>query len=166
MDHLPNASKNLTSNRRRTNILLDGGENVDTFTAAVGQSVPLDSVQEYRVITNDFSAKYGRATGGIVDVATRSGTNEFHGTGSARRLANRWQTSILACSIHSIPSWNYGIVLVLEKRYQEAEKELRKAVSRDESAQAHYFLGVTWCWDNSRRSRQPSFRRENFRATS
>jgi hypothetical protein len=64
-----------------TNILLDGGENVDTFTAAVGQSVPLDSVQEYRVITNDFSAKYGRATGGIVDVATRSGTNEFHGTG-------------------------------------------------------------------------------------
>jgi outer membrane receptor protein involved in Fe transport len=64
-----------------TNILLDGGENVDTFTAAVGQTVPLDSVQEYRVITNTFSAQYGRATGGIVDVATRSGTNAIHGTG-------------------------------------------------------------------------------------
>jgi outer membrane receptor protein involved in Fe transport len=64
-----------------TNILLDGGENVDTFTAAVGQTVPLDSVQEYRVITNTFSAQYGRATGGIVDVATRSGTNSVHGTG-------------------------------------------------------------------------------------
>lgn len=44
----------------------------------------------------------------------------------------------------SIPQLNYGIVLVLEKRYQEAEKELRKAVSRDEmSAQAHYYLGRT-----------------------
>ena len=63
-----------------TNILLDGGENVDTFTARVGQTVPLDSVQEYRVITNTFSAQYGRATGGIVDVATRSGTNSLHGT--------------------------------------------------------------------------------------
>jgi len=64
-----------------TNILLDGGENVDTFTASVGQTVPLDSVQEYRVITNTFSAQYGRATGGIVDVATRAGTNAIHGTG-------------------------------------------------------------------------------------
>ena len=64
-----------------TNILLDGGENVNTFTAAVGQTVPLDAVAEYRVITNNFSAQYGRATGGIVDVATKSGTNSIHGTG-------------------------------------------------------------------------------------
>ncbi|MEW6131431.1 MAG: TonB-dependent receptor [Acidobacteriota bacterium] len=63
-----------------TNILLDGGENVDTFTATVGQSVPLDSVQEFRVITSNFSAEYGRATGGIVNVTTRAGTNDFHGT--------------------------------------------------------------------------------------
>lgn len=64
-----------------TNILLDGGENVNTFTASIGQTVPLDAVQEYRVIQNNFSAQYGRATGGIVDVATRNGTNELHGTG-------------------------------------------------------------------------------------
>lgn len=63
-----------------TNILLDGGENVNTFTAQVGQTVPLDSVQEFRVISNDFSAEYGRASGGIVNVATRSGTNDLHGS--------------------------------------------------------------------------------------
>ncbi len=63
-----------------TNILLDGGENVDTFGAGVGQTVPLDSVSEFRVITNNFTAEYGRASGGIVNVGTRSGTNEFHGT--------------------------------------------------------------------------------------
>ncbi|MGH9969837.1 MAG: TonB-dependent receptor domain-containing protein, partial [Pyrinomonadaceae bacterium] len=50
------------------------------FTATVGQSVPLDSVQEFRVITSNFSAEYGRASGGIVNVATRSGSNDFHGT--------------------------------------------------------------------------------------
>jgi len=63
-----------------TDILLDGGENVDLFTAGIGQSVPLDSVQEFRVISNDFSAEYGRASGGIVNVATKSGTNTFHGS--------------------------------------------------------------------------------------
>jgi hypothetical protein len=63
-----------------TNILLDGGENVDNFTAEVGQSVPLDSVQEFRVITSTFSAEYGRASGGVVNVATKAGTNAFHGT--------------------------------------------------------------------------------------
>jgi hypothetical protein len=62
------------------NVLLDGSANNDEFTASVGQNVPLDSVQEFSVITSDFSAQYGRATGGIVNVATKSGTNEWHGT--------------------------------------------------------------------------------------
>ena len=63
-----------------TNVLLDGSANNDEFDATVGQEVPLDSVQEFSVITNNFSAQYGRATGGIVNVATKSGTNAFHGT--------------------------------------------------------------------------------------
>lgn len=63
-----------------TNILLDGGENVDNFTATVGMSIPLDAVNEFRVITSNFSAEYGRASGGIVNVSTRAGTNDFHGT--------------------------------------------------------------------------------------
>ena len=49
-------------------------------TASVGQEVPLDAVQEFSVITNNFSAQYGRATGGIVNVVTKSGTNIFRGT--------------------------------------------------------------------------------------
>src|SRR5579871_1171314 len=73
---------NMTLNGQRaasTGILLDGAENVDLFTATVGQQVPLDSVQEFRVSTNNFGAEYGRASGGIVNVATKSGTNQFHG---------------------------------------------------------------------------------------
>jgi outer membrane receptor protein involved in Fe transport len=63
-----------------TDILLDGGENVDAFTATVGQVVPLDSVQEFTVLTNGFTAEYGRAAGGVVNLVTKSGTNAFHGS--------------------------------------------------------------------------------------
>lgn len=63
-----------------TNVLLNGGENVDTFTASAGQSVPLDSVQEFRVATGTFTAEFGRATGGVVNLVTKSGRNEFFGS--------------------------------------------------------------------------------------
>ncbi len=64
-----------------TSILLDGAENVDLFTATVGQNIPLDSVQEFSVLTNNFTAEYGRASGGVVNLVTKSGTNQFHGSG-------------------------------------------------------------------------------------
>jgi outer membrane receptor protein involved in Fe transport len=64
-----------------TDILLDGAENVDTYTASLGQTVPLDSVQEFSVLTNNFGAEYGRASGGVVNVVTKGGTNQYHGSG-------------------------------------------------------------------------------------
>src|SRR5579859_1736171 len=63
-----------------TNILLDGVENVDLYTTKVGQTVPLDSVQEFSVTTSNFSAEYGRASGGVVNVVTKGGTNNLHGS--------------------------------------------------------------------------------------
>lgn len=62
-----------------TEILLDGMENNDLFTDAVGITVPLDSVSEYRVLTSNFDPQYGRASGGVVNVITKSGTNAIHG---------------------------------------------------------------------------------------
>ncbi|HVJ05487.1 MAG TPA: TonB-dependent receptor [Candidatus Saccharimonadales bacterium] len=61
-------------------ILLDGGENVDLYTTKVGQSVPQDAVSEFSLTTSNFSAEYGRASGGIINVATKSGGNQFHGS--------------------------------------------------------------------------------------
>ncbi len=63
-----------------TNILLDGAANNDEFLASVGQAVPLDSVQEFSILTNDFTAEYGRAGAGVVNAVTKSGTNSFSGT--------------------------------------------------------------------------------------
>ena len=63
-----------------TNVLLDGAANNNEFGAGVGQSVPLDSIQEFSILTGNFTAEFGRASGGVVNVVTKSGTNEFHGT--------------------------------------------------------------------------------------
>ena len=63
-----------------TNVLLDGAANNDEFTASVGQTIPLDSVQEYSVLTNNFTAEYGRASSAVVNLATKGGSNQFHGS--------------------------------------------------------------------------------------
>ena len=90
-----------------TNILLDGGENVDAFTATVGQSVPLDSVQEFRVITSNFTAEYGRAGGGIVNVATRAGTNDFHGTLYEFNRVSRFASNDFDNNANGIPKGRF-----------------------------------------------------------
>lgn len=63
-----------------TNVLLDGVANNNEFAGSVGQMIPMDSVQEVGITTNNFTAESGRASAGIVNVTTRSGTNSFHGS--------------------------------------------------------------------------------------
>jgi Carboxypeptidase regulatory-like domain len=62
-----------------TEILLDGVANDDTYITGPAITVPLDSIGEYRVITSNFGAEYGRASGGVVNVVTKAGSNRFHG---------------------------------------------------------------------------------------
>lgn len=45
-----------------------------------GEAAGIDSVQEYEVVTNPFSGEYGRTGAGLVQIATKSGTNDFHGS--------------------------------------------------------------------------------------
>ena len=60
--------------------MLDGVPNNNEFSGDIGIEVPLASVEEFSVVTSDFTAEFGRAAGGIVNVATRAGSNDFHGT--------------------------------------------------------------------------------------
>ena len=62
------------------NYLLDGSENNDTFMSAPAQDVPLDSIEEFNIQTNHFSAEYGRNVGFTANIITKAGSNEFHGT--------------------------------------------------------------------------------------
>ncbi len=70
------------SRERNNNFMLDGVDNNDTSVPGGASGVlgaNPDSTEEFRVITNNFNAEYGRNTGAIIDVVTKSGTNAFHG---------------------------------------------------------------------------------------
>jgi hypothetical protein len=61
-------------------IAVDGADDVSTASGIQRGTPPQESVQEFRVINTDYSAEFGRAVGGIVNIITRSGTNDWHGT--------------------------------------------------------------------------------------
>jgi outer membrane receptor protein involved in Fe transport len=60
--------------------LLDGGNNNDLLDNGVVYNPNPDAIQEFKVLTSNFTAEYGRNSGGIVTVVTKSGTNAFHGS--------------------------------------------------------------------------------------
>jgi outer membrane receptor protein involved in Fe transport len=65
---------------RQTFFKLDGNSNYDfVFANAPQQQISLTSVQEFKVLTNQYSAEYGGSSAGIVSAVTRSGTHEFKG---------------------------------------------------------------------------------------
>ncbi len=62
------------------NLNLDGGELPDAFQTQFGQQLPLEAVQEIQIITNNYMPRNGRAIGGIINIATRQGGNNWNGS--------------------------------------------------------------------------------------
>ena len=61
--------------------LLDGGNNTDFLGNNIVVNPNPDAVEEFKILTNNYDAQYGRTSGGIVNQITKSGTNAFHGDG-------------------------------------------------------------------------------------
>ncbi len=62
-----------------TYYLLDGVPNMDTYLLLAAPFPNADATQEFRVISNNFDARYGFSPGAVVTIQTKSGTNDFHG---------------------------------------------------------------------------------------
>ncbi len=60
--------------------LLDGGLNNDLLTNGVVYNPNPDSVAEFRILTSNYTAEYGRNGAGVIEVVTKSGSNQFHGS--------------------------------------------------------------------------------------
>src|SRR3954468_21266496 len=65
---------------RANNFNVNGGDANDLFVNAPAVQPSPDAIQEFRVITNTFDAEYGRNSGSVVNVVTKSGTNAWHGS--------------------------------------------------------------------------------------
>ncbi len=66
---------------RYNNVVVDGVDNNDEAVGSVRSTFSQEAVQEYQVVQSPFASEYGKMTGGIINIVTRSGTNEFHGSG-------------------------------------------------------------------------------------
>ncbi len=70
-------------NVRNVNYTMDGSNNNDTFNGGNGGAqarVPVEAVQEFQLLTSQFDAEFGLASGGIVNSVSKSGTNQYHGS--------------------------------------------------------------------------------------
>ena len=61
-------------------IAIDGADNISTASGVQKTTPSTDAVREFRVINNTYSVEAGRAVGGIVNIITKSGTNDLHGS--------------------------------------------------------------------------------------
>ncbi len=64
---------------RSNNIMVDGVDNNDPIVGAVRATFSQEAIQEFQVLTNSYSAEFGKASGGVVNIITRSGTNDPSG---------------------------------------------------------------------------------------
>lgn len=62
------------------NVTVDGADNINSATGSQRATPSQEAVSEFRVVNSNFGADYGRALGGIVNIVTKSGTNELHGS--------------------------------------------------------------------------------------
>ncbi|HEY2847711.1 MAG TPA: carboxypeptidase regulatory-like domain-containing protein, partial [Pyrinomonadaceae bacterium] len=76
----PTSGLNIGGQRgRSTQVNVDGADFTDNSINAARTTVSMEAVQEYQVATNSYTPEFGRATGGIINVVTKRGTNDVHG---------------------------------------------------------------------------------------
>ncbi|MFN0122530.1 MAG: TonB-dependent receptor domain-containing protein, partial [Blastocatellia bacterium] len=94
-------------------ILFDGAETRNSTTNDIGYRPPLETVQEFKVITNGMAAEFGRTGGGVVTAASRSGTNNLHGSfyeflRNDKLNANSWASNRVGLPRNAFRRNEYG----------------------------------------------------------
>jgi outer membrane receptor protein involved in Fe transport len=77
----PTSGLNIGGQRARSNLVnIDGTDATDNSVNGIRSTVSQEAVQEFQIITNGYAAEYGRAAAGVINIISKSGSNEFHGS--------------------------------------------------------------------------------------
>ena len=115
-------------NGRNVNYVGDGGDNNDDTVGGLLQLFPLEAIQEFNVITQRFDAEYGRNGGAVLNVVTKSGTNQLRGS---------WFTLLRDDDLNA-RTFSEGVNRMAKQAYRRYQfgGSVGRPVRRD---QAHFF---------------------------
>lgn len=94
-----------------TFFLIDGLWNENEVNGGAAAQFNQETIAEFQVITTGYTADFGHASGGIVNVITRSGANDIHGVASAFHRNNVFDTSDTSASVPYLLRWDYSLAL-------------------------------------------------------
>jgi hypothetical protein len=92
---------------RNVNYMIDGGDNTDDTIGGALQNFSLESVQEFKIQTMQYKAEYGRSSGGVLTVVTKTGTNDFHGSAFGFFRKDSWNSKTETEKQAGIPKQAY-----------------------------------------------------------
>lgn len=105
-----NAVPVLGERGNNTNFMIDGLNNRDDLNGGAATQFNQETIAEFQVITTGYKAEFGNASGGVVNVITRSGANDIHGTASLFHRNNAFDSSdIPATDAPFLHRWDYSL---------------------------------------------------------
>jgi hypothetical protein len=107
-----NAVPILGERGNNANFLIDGLPNRDDLNGGAAGQFNQETIAEFEVITTGYKAEFGNASGGVVNVITRSGTNDIHGTASLFHRNNAFDTSdVPDTDAPFLHRWDYSLAM-------------------------------------------------------
>ncbi len=95
-----------------TGFLIDGLPNQNEVTGGAAAQFNQDTIAEFQVVTTGYKAEFGHASGGVVNVITKSGANKVHGLASAYHRNSAFDSSdISGQDVPSLLRWDYDVAL-------------------------------------------------------
>jgi carboxypeptidase family protein/TonB-dependent receptor-like protein len=106
-----NATNVLGERGNNTGFLIDGLSNQNELSGGAAAQFNQDTIAEFQVVTTGYKAEFGHASGGVVNVITKSGSNEVHGLASAYHRNNAFDSSDIpgAPNVPYLLRWDYDL---------------------------------------------------------